>query len=118
MPYHVMVDDNFHYMDASSRYCIAVVDTAAEALTLCREVVDDYLDSARGPGDSHDATGLLASYRMFGEDAFIVARDAPPVRFSAWDYAAARCEELCRTPPRQPLPSKYDPDSDDYDPLA
>ena len=44
------------------------------------------------------AEALYSSYTSFGEDPFIAGHD-PRTTFSAWDYAKARCAELCA--PRQ-----------------
>ena len=93
MPYSVMVDDNYHHMDESERYPSGRFATAEGAAAHCRQIVDEYLLSALVPGMS--AQDLWDSYKMFGEDPFIVAVDAPPVHFSAWGYARKRCEVLC-----------------------
>jgi len=93
MPYEVMVDDNFHYMDESERYRVGEFADAAAAIERCRRIVDEYLDSARKPGMSADA--LWDSYVSFGEDPFIRSVNADPVRFSSWNYARERCAETC-----------------------
>jgi hypothetical protein len=40
---------------------------------------------------------MVAYYRMFGDDPYIVNSDpaADPVPFSAWQYAEQRAKELC-----------------------
>jgi hypothetical protein len=91
--YTVMVDDNYHYMDADERYKHGDFATAAEAIAAARKIVDAYLASAYEPGMS--ATALYSSYTSFGEDPFIVA-PGEAVEFSAWTYAKARSEEMCR----------------------
>jgi hypothetical protein len=72
-------------------------DTAEAALAAAKKLVDDYLDSANTPGMTADA--LLANYRMFGEDPFIVGAgsdfSAPIINFSAWEYARTRCGDIC-----------------------
>jgi len=95
MTFVVRVDENFHYMDASYRQTLGEFDTSEAALAAAKKLVDDYLDATHTPGMTADA--LLASYRMFGEDPFIIAADisAPDVDFSAWEYAPARCDEIC-----------------------
>jgi hypothetical protein len=98
MAYRVMVDDNFHFMDENERYCAGEFDDAGTAMACCHRIVDEYLHSALEP--SQTAEDLHASYTMFGEDPFILAIDVPPVDFSAWDYAQARCWQLCRAPCR------------------
>lgn len=95
MPYVVMVDDNFHYMDESERYRAGEFATAEEAVARCRQIVDEYLDDAQKIEENSTATALWQSYVMFGEDPFVVAKGAEPVHFSAWTYARERCEERC-----------------------
>ncbi|GAB4040348.1 MAG: hypothetical protein Fur0014_10770 [Rubrivivax sp.] len=95
MPYWVMVDDNYHHMDSSERYCDGEFATADEALARCRAIVDEYLDAAEKIEGRSSARALWESYMMFGDDPFVVARDAPPVHFSAWDYARECCERRC-----------------------
>ena len=90
MTFKVLVDDNFHYMDESHRGSLGDLETAEAAVTAAKAIVDQYLNSAHTPGMTADA--LLPSYRMFGEDPFIVGAD---VDFSAWEYARARCREIC-----------------------
>jgi len=94
MPYVVMVDDNFHYMDEDERYRLGEFADAAVAIAQCRRIVDEYLESAFKPGMS--AEQLWESYRGFGEDPFILSVNATPVHFSAWDYARGRCADLCQ----------------------
>lgn len=93
MPFVVMVNDNFHYMDESERYRAGEFATAEEALARCRQIVDEYLDDAQKIEKNSTANALWQSYVMFGEDPFIVAKGAETVTFSGWDYAKARCEE-------------------------
>jgi hypothetical protein len=102
VPFKVLVDDNYHYMDESERYTLGVFATADEALAAARGIVDECLAAAYKPGMT--PTQLHASYTMFGEDPFIVP--VPPeeaaVAFSAWAYARERCERLCApAPPRE-----------------
>jgi hypothetical protein len=109
MPYVVMVNDNFHYMDESERYQAGEFPTAEEALARCRQIVDEYLDDAQKIEENSTATALWQSYVMFGEDPFIVAKGAEPVTFSAWAYARARCEEQCGGRIEDSRPSRRDP---------
>jgi hypothetical protein len=90
--YTVMVDDNYHYMDKDERYKHGDFTTAAEAIAAARKIVDDYLATAYEPG--MNASVLYSSYTSFGDDPFIVS-PGKEVEFSAWDYAKARCEEIC-----------------------
>jgi hypothetical protein len=98
MPYVVMVADNFHYMDESEQYRLGEYASAEEAIARCRQIVDEFLDGAQKSEGGASAAELWKSYSMFGEDPFILARDVPPVEFSAWTYARARCEERCGGP--------------------
>jgi hypothetical protein len=93
MPYVVMVDDNFHPQDEDERYELGEFADGAEAIEHCRRIVDGFLESGYKTGMS--ASELFSHYTTFGEDPFIVSRDAPKVSFSAWDYARERCRELC-----------------------
>jgi hypothetical protein len=91
--YRVVVDDNFHYMDQSERTEAGTFVTAEEAIAVCRGIVDDSLSHLLTPGMT--ASELLAQYRLFGDDPFVVpVGGAEPVRFSASDYAGARAAEL------------------------
>ncbi len=93
MSYTVYVDDNFNYMDESERYKLGEFETAEAAVAAAKRIVDEYLASAYEPGMT--PAELNHSYVCFGEDPFIVPQD-PDSKFSAWDYARARCDELCR----------------------
>lgn len=46
LPYFVLVDDNYHYMDASARFTHGAFATLQEAVTACQRIVDEYLVSA------------------------------------------------------------------------
>ncbi len=93
MTYTVRVDDNYHYMDKDARYTHGEFATWESAVQAAQEIVDDYLSSAYTPGMSADA--LYQSYTSFGDDPFIVGPG--DLKFSAWDYAKARCGVLCAT---------------------
>ena len=91
IPFEVFVDDNFHYQDESERYKHGEYDTWEEAVETCKKLVDGELLHLYKPGES--AGELYFSYTSFGEDPFI--RPAPRgERFSAWEYAQQRCEEI------------------------
>ena len=92
--YKVLIDDNFHYQDGFERVTEGVFATADEALAACRAIVDGFLTDAFQPGMSSEA--LFEHYTTFGEDPFVLPVDAksPRVKFSAWDYARQRCEEI------------------------
>jgi hypothetical protein len=70
--------------------------TADEALAVCRRLVDLSLEEGFKPGISADE--LYRYYRSFGDDPFVVAEGdvGEAIKFSAWTYAKARCEEICR----------------------
>ena len=92
--YTVYVDDNFHYMDESHRYSTGIYQDCQTATDKCKEIVDTYLLSEYRQGMS--AQELLDRYKSFGEDPWISSTD-DTCRFSAWNYAEARCEELCQS---------------------
>lgn len=88
--YIVYVDDNFHFMDDSERYCAGEFDKPDDALAKCIEIVESSLQDSAGIEKSADA--LYSSYTMFGEDPFIIG--PTNIEFSAWDYAKKRSEEI------------------------
>jgi hypothetical protein len=85
----VYVDDNYHYLDPAERYMLGEFSTAAEAVAAAQKLVDAFLHAHHTP--TLTAEQLLEGYQQYGVDSFIV----PSVSFSAWDYAARRCRELC-----------------------
>lgn len=99
MPYKVLVDDNFHYMDESERYELAEFESWEAAATASKRIVDEFLNSAFRPGMT--AQELYKAYIGFGEDPFIVSDDAADDsrRFSAWSYAQRRCAQICQPDP-------------------
>jgi len=105
MGYRVVVDDNFRHGDPGQRFVKGEYATYAEALGVCMEIVDRFLRHEYVPG--MPASALYFRYMMFGKDPSIVKYSEPPDTlpgFSAWDYAKARCEELCSRPPNELLP--------------
>jgi hypothetical protein len=96
MSYTVLVDDNFHYMDADERYTLGEFESLDAAIIACKEIVDDYLRSALEPG--MPAGKLYLSFVLFGENPYIATTDGIS-RFSAWDYAELRSKELCQGRP-------------------
>jgi len=94
MTFRIYVDDNFNYMDESSRYCIGKFENFDEAVARCKSIVDEFLIEHNT--DQIDAESLLKLYTMFGEDPFVVPTPESETSFSAWGYAKQRCEELCR----------------------
>jgi hypothetical protein len=100
MSYRVLVDDNFRYMDASQRFVLGEFATYGEAFAVCKEMVDRFLRHEYVAG--MPASTLYLRYIMFGRDPFIVnAADGGEAQpgFSAWEYAKARCVDLCRDVP-------------------
>lgn len=95
-PYTVYVDDNFHYMDEGERRTLGSFPTYERAVAACQAIVDRCLEGDVRPGMTADV--LYDRYKAFGEDPFIVGAAADPP-FSAWSYAHARCQELCRIEP-------------------
>jgi hypothetical protein len=92
--YRVFVDDNYHFMDESERYLLGEFEDAEGAIAACKAVVDEGLRAAMSPNVT--AEQLFASYKVGGEDPFIVAPPGrPSVEFSAWRYAEERCRALC-----------------------
>lgn len=91
--YTVMVADNFHYRDESETYRLAEFDSCAEATEACKRIVDECLLSLYEPGMGY--VELYSTYSGFGDDPFIISREGH-CRFSAWEYARQRCEELCQ----------------------
>ncbi|MGO9773054.1 MAG: hypothetical protein ACLPSW_26590 [Roseiarcus sp.] len=93
--YKVMVDDNFHYMDAEARREHGVYKTAEKAIAACREIVDRSLKTGYAPGILAEA--LYDGYVSFGDDPFIVVLDGTDdnAKFSAWSYAKERCRVIC-----------------------
>ena len=102
--YKVLVDDNFHFMDASERYTLGEYKTLEEATVACKRMVDDFLIDASASDSYKNSTykpgtaseNLYAYYVMFGEDPFIVPRGLDlETHFSAWNYAKQRCADIC-----------------------
>ncbi len=90
--FELFVDDNYHYMDEESRYSCGSFASYNEALAKAKAIVDEFLEQFHQPGMT--SKELFEGYTGFGEDPFIVPAGKPD--FSAWDYARARCLELCR----------------------
>jgi hypothetical protein len=98
MTLRVLVDDNFHFTDEDERYQAGTFAVYEEAVAKCREIVDKCLLESLQPGMTAD--DLLTAYKTFGEDPWIAGTPDGTARFSAWDYARERCEEICpRTGP-------------------
>ena len=99
MSYHVLVDDTFCSTNQSHRYTKGEYETYGEALAVCRDIVDRFLRHECASGVP--ASAVYFRYMMFGKEPSIVKSSESPdtsPSFSAWDYAKARCEELCSAP--------------------
>jgi hypothetical protein len=93
--YKVMIDDNFDYMDEDARYEHGSYDSAAEAIEVCRRIVEDDLRELYKEGMT--SAELYDHYKSFGRDPFIVALEgAERVAFSAWTYAEERCRDQAK----------------------
>ena len=93
--YKVMIDDNYHHTDEEYRYEKGVYETAAQALDVCREVVERSVREGFAPGMPADE--LYRNYVAFGEDPFIIVLDGKDdsANFSAWNYAKELCRVVC-----------------------
>jgi hypothetical protein len=91
MTYTVRVDDNFHYMDKDYRRTHGEYESLEAALKAAKEVVDGFLSAAHTPGMRPE--DLYRIYTSFGDDPFIIGPEDS--KFSAWNYARGRCEEIC-----------------------
>jgi hypothetical protein len=88
----IFIEDNGRFMDEESRYRHSEWPTYVEALVEARRLVNLSLEEAYRPGMRPDT--LYGWYTSFGDDVFIVPDGEP--RFSAWEYARSRAEEMCR----------------------
>jgi len=94
-PYVVLVDDNSLH-DENHRRFFDKVETffdCQSAIAACKKIIDEFLAARAVTHGSGTAQELLHSYRQFGEEPFIVTRDAACV-FSGSEYAQQRCREL------------------------
>ena len=98
--FQVLIDDNFHYMDADERVTGPQFETYAQARDWVREFMDCQLEELYEPG--MDPSSLITRYKMFGEDPWISPTPDGVDRWSAWDYAAQRAEAVCRAGGRLP----------------
>jgi len=91
MTYQVFVDDNFHFMDESERYLHGEFDTCEEAISACKKIIDECLESSYQPEMTADQ--LYESYAGFGDDPFIKSDDKS-CDFHSRDYAKSRCQAI------------------------
>jgi hypothetical protein len=92
--YKVLINDNAHHMDESERTDHGVFANAKEAVSACKEIVDDDLNTMWTPAMT--AKELYKLYVAFGPNPFVVPLDPkdPDVSFSAWTYAKERCPDV------------------------
>lgn len=90
--YVVYVDDNFDYMDESERYQLGEFEDCESAIAACKQIVDNFLARLNV---NRPAEELFHEYTSAGEDPWIQSDD-PECKFSAWEYAKARCRELAQ----------------------
>ena len=57
--YHVLVDDNFHYMDEKERRELGAFATLEDALAACRAFVDHWLVENHKPGMTGSFTAFI-----------------------------------------------------------
>jgi hypothetical protein len=103
MGFQVVIDDNFHYQNSDHRYTLGECAHYADALAVCRRIVDRCLWAQYLPGMS--ASTLYFRYTLFGVDPSIVAQggsEEPERAFFAWDYAKDECGRLCSAPSPAP----------------
>ena len=74
------------------RYKYGEYETYEAAVEACKQIVDGELLHVYQ--SSMSAADLYYSYTSFGEDPFI-RPSLPGERFSAWNYARQRCDEIC-----------------------
>lgn len=95
MKYIVRIEENSHYDDDRARWTLGEFEDSDVALAAARRVIDEDLQSLHRPGMTADE--LYHHYTSFGHDAYIISDDAG-CRFSGWDYACQRCNEIWGRP--------------------
>lgn len=90
--YTVRVLDNYHFTDQSEEYNSGTFDTYDEAVLKCKEIVDDFLESAYQSGDT--AEQLYGTYVMYGETPLIWGENLGS--FDANEYTRKRCSEIIK----------------------
>jgi len=91
--FRVLIDDFFHYMDEEYRVAGPRFSSYEEAVAWCRVCVDSSLKNCYEPGMSVD--DLLAKYKRYGDDPFVIPQPAGAPPWSAWSYAAAAARRIC-----------------------
>jgi hypothetical protein len=95
LKYELYVDDNYYYMDDDERYKAGEFDTIDEAVAAAKKIVDDFLLSIYKKRPDITAKELYDKYKKSGEDPWIHPNYT---NYNSWDYAEARCIEICQTP--------------------
>ncbi|OYX42420.1 hypothetical protein B7Y94_03500 [Candidatus Saccharibacteria bacterium 32-49-12] len=93
-------------MDKSQEYNSGVYDTYGEAVSKCKAILDDFLESAYQPGDT--AETLYSTYVHYGETPIIWGDNLGD--FDSNDYARLRCREIVKL--HQPRIKKFIRDID------
>lgn len=88
--YIVRILDNFHFMDQSEEYNSGTFDTYEEAVEKCKQIVDDFLESAYEPGQN--ANWLYLTYTSYGETPLVWGENLGT--FDANQYARKRCRQI------------------------
>jgi hypothetical protein len=96
--YQLVIEDNHHFQDESGRREGQIFTDVESALNSCRTMVNWYLEREYRPGMT--AAKLYSQYTSFGDDPSIQVLYGTDERakFSAWNYAKQRCDELCHAP--------------------
>lgn len=88
--YTVRILDNFHFMDKNEEYNSGTYDTYEEAVVKCKEIIDEFLESAKKPNEN--AEQLYSTFVMYGETPHVHGEKLG--NFSATAYAKQRCLEI------------------------
>jgi hypothetical protein len=95
--YRIFTGDNFHPYDENEVDDDGAYPTQEEAIVAAKMIVDKSLrwerKQSRNPANPNE---LYDRYTDFGD--FPVISPGTEPHFSAWDYAKARCVEICREP--------------------
>ncbi len=89
----VYVSDNYHGGDDDGPCRAGEFESLGAAIEKCKQIIDEFLEERHQGG--MNAAGMLAAYKMFGEDPFIVGDNGAGMGFSGWTYARESAERLC-----------------------
>lgn len=93
-------------MDKSAEYNSGTFDTYEEAVSKCKAILDDFLESAYQPGET--AEQLYGTYVQYGGAPLIWGEDLGD--FDSNRYARMRCNEIVK--PSKPRINKFIRDID------